>query len=193
VARRLMLHSFKKAANGCTVKVMGEGASDVQRFEEEALNGADILVLDQNLVYPNGTVFGTDIVRRLLNSGYNGFIAIRSANDTEEDHKIFFTSGAHVVLGKDVPAKDMIARLRLSHQKFLMGSARPPLPEPTAYKPCASSYSPSPRIAPTIGLTTESFIPHSDHYASLSLDSLTSLVPYSQRIRSLPHVYNSDV
>eukprot|EP00667_Euglena_gracilis_P004881 EG_transcript_4907 len=119
IAQRLLVHNLRTHAPGTGVDVMGSSPEDVEHFVEMALQRrADVLIIDQNLVYSQVTVLGTDIVRRLLAAGFAGFIAIRSASDDAADRLLYAQSGAHCVLGKDVNGADMVARLKRAYWQF---------------------------------------------------------------------------
>ena len=60
----------------------------------------------QNMTnYPQGDVFGTDLVKELRALNFSGLLFIRSANT--EDEELYLTSGATAMLHKTVKAKEI--------------------------------------------------------------------------------------
>eukprot|EP00667_Euglena_gracilis_P003147 EG_transcript_3155 len=115
VARRLILHAFRAYGNQPRVAAYGKCLSDVEVFIKQALNDTDIVLLDQFLDFGHTVVLGTDLVTRLLSSGFKGFVSIWSANVTEEDSALFRGCGAHCVVGKDVPCRSVVDLIKAEY------------------------------------------------------------------------------
>ena len=80
----------------------------------------------QNIDIPGGEVKGTNVARRLLRKGYQGFVCIRSANDSDEDKALVEESGAHWFIDKQIPIRRMLELLQREYYHFLL--QRGPLP-----------------------------------------------------------------
>ena len=86
---------------------------EVAEFMDVVLTEGDIAILDQHLEYGGDTnLLGTDIVAKLLQGGFQGLICMRSGNTADDDVSKYRTAGAHCVFGKDIPMKQMIARMK---------------------------------------------------------------------------------
>eukprot|EP00667_Euglena_gracilis_P029286 EG_transcript_38551 len=103
IARRVLLHGLAAHAPQAIGEAFGGTQEEVAAFETAALNGADVLILDQHLDYQGVTLHGTDIAQRLRHAGYGGLVCVRSANATEEDEAEYRRCGANCMIGKDVP------------------------------------------------------------------------------------------
>eukprot|EP00668_Euglena_longa_P019952 GGOE01024798.1.p1 GENE.GGOE01024798.1~~GGOE01024798.1.p1 ORF type:complete len:675 (-),score=155.14 GGOE01024798.1:191-2107(-) len=112
VARKLLAHSLRTHIKGAVVAVYGASEDEVDSFVEAAICGADVVVLDQNVTFGTTTVLGTNVVHRLLGRGFVGCICIRSANSSVDDQALYFASGAHCVLGKDLPPSELAMQLQ---------------------------------------------------------------------------------
>jgi len=64
-----------------------------------------VCVFDQNMIYSEGAVLGSDLTKQLRDQGFNGLIIVRSANDSEESQKIYLDAGASAALSKGTSAK----------------------------------------------------------------------------------------
>ena len=79
-----------------------------------------VAILDQNLNYIDGDVYGTDLVRRLRGEfAWRGAILIQSANCETSDVREYLHAGADGALDKGVSAAlqtDILARVY--HDRF---------------------------------------------------------------------------
>jgi CheY-like chemotaxis protein len=72
-----------------------------------------IVILDQNLNYPDGDVLGTDLASTLRRNAYGGTIVIQSANAEPSDCITYADAGADGTLAKGVLAATSAAELAL--------------------------------------------------------------------------------
>eukprot|EP00667_Euglena_gracilis_P003694 EG_transcript_3706 len=120
VARRLMTHSLQTYAKAESVQVFGQRATDVDAFLSFVLSSsADVVLLDQNLEYPQTTFLGTDLVRHLLGAGFPGLVCLRTANAEECDRDFYRRCGVHCVIGKDVSGPVMVAQLMSAYAQHI--------------------------------------------------------------------------
>jgi CheY-like chemotaxis protein/signal transduction histidine kinase len=118
IARRLLVQTLTTTVQPQSVKAYGATPEEVHDFRLEALQNADVLIVDQYLDYDGACFLGTTVIRQLLADGFPGLIAIRSANGSRKDQLAYFSHGAHCVIGKDVPPKellDMISEAYVQH------------------------------------------------------------------------------
>eukprot|EP00668_Euglena_longa_P010458 GGOE01012665.1.p1 GENE.GGOE01012665.1~~GGOE01012665.1.p1 ORF type:complete len:340 (-),score=81.45 GGOE01012665.1:726-1745(-) len=133
VTQLLLQFHISKWCSPCVVQCFGKQEEDIEAFVAVALAEADIVIMDQNLQYSR-LHLGSDIARRLVQSGFGGFICLRSANDSVEDRALYLSSGAHCCFGKDLPCTQLVAELKeryCSHQRrggMEQGRCTPPLP-----------------------------------------------------------------
>eukprot|EP00669_Euglena_mutabilis_P011485 TRINITY_DN6117_c0_g1_i2.p1 TRINITY_DN6117_c0_g1~~TRINITY_DN6117_c0_g1_i2.p1 ORF type:complete len:518 (+),score=90.83 TRINITY_DN6117_c0_g1_i2:217-1554(+) len=127
-SRRIMEHHIRTYIPTARVTAFGERESDVELFVARAIEGADVVIVDQHLDYQEPHL-GTDVVRRLRQMGYKGLICIRSADDSPEDQRRYAASGAHCSVGKDVPGPEMVAHLIAAYHD-LHGRSAPTLDAP---------------------------------------------------------------
>eukprot|EP00667_Euglena_gracilis_P019680 EG_transcript_21128 len=118
VARRLLVHTLSAEPLRATVLAFGETAEDVPEFLQNALCGADIVILDYHLEYGNVSFLGTDLMRSLLDRGYRGLICIRSANAASCDEATYIEAGAHCFIGKDVQPRAMVDSLITAYHRY---------------------------------------------------------------------------
>eukprot|EP00667_Euglena_gracilis_P018549 EG_transcript_19690 len=111
VARRLLQFLLTSWCDPSVVHCLGEEEADVEAFMGLAMQGADVLVVDQHLVYSR-TYLGTEIVQRLRSLGFRGFICIRSGDDGAEDRNRYLQHGANCSFGKDVPGAQFVTQLK---------------------------------------------------------------------------------
>jgi DNA-binding response OmpR family regulator len=112
-ARRLLYHNLVAHAQTDAVRTFGANEEEVAEFMDVVLTEGDIAILDQHLEYGGDTnLLGTDIVAKLLQGGFQGLICMRSGNTADDDVSKYRTAGAHCVFGKDIPMKQMIARMK---------------------------------------------------------------------------------
>eukprot|EP00667_Euglena_gracilis_P005102 EG_transcript_5133 len=116
VARRLLVHTLSAEPMRAAVLAFGETVEDVSDFLQQAVCGADIVILDHHLEYGNASFLGTDLLRSLLDRGYRGLICVRSANATPHDETTFIEAGAHCFIGKDLPPPAMVTSLMAAYQ-----------------------------------------------------------------------------
>eukprot|EP00667_Euglena_gracilis_P007068 EG_transcript_7130 len=93
-ALRLVEFYLNRWCQPATVQCFGAKEEDAMEFVDLAAVNADVVILDQHLVYGRATYHGTDLARRLLAQGFAGLICIRSGDDTEEDQQRYLASGA---------------------------------------------------------------------------------------------------
>ena len=72
-----------------------------------------VVILDQNLNYPDGDVLGTDLASTLRRNAYGGTIVIQSANAEPSDCITYADAGADGTLAKGVLAATSAAELAL--------------------------------------------------------------------------------
>ena len=72
-----------------------------------------VVILDQNLTYPDGDVLGTDLAAALRRDAYGGTIVIQSANAEPSDCITYADAGADGTLAKGVLAATSAAELAL--------------------------------------------------------------------------------
>jgi len=108
IARRLLVQTLTTTVQPQSVKAYGATPEEVHDFRLEALQNADVLIVDQYLDYDGACFLGTTVIRQLLAEGFAGLVAIRSANVSRKDQLAYFSHGAHCVIGKDVPPKEML-------------------------------------------------------------------------------------
>jgi len=78
--------------------------------------------LDQNMDYPAGSILGTEVTTSLREAGFEGVIAIRSANDEPASRKRYLEAGASGHLSKGgKPDKLTRDLLRIYSRVFRMG------------------------------------------------------------------------
>eukprot|EP00667_Euglena_gracilis_P004547 EG_transcript_4574 len=115
IARRVLFHTFTKQVPGAVVQVFGETADEVYLFMQQALAQADIVVMDNHLAYGAVQLVGSELLRTLVQDGYQGLACIRSANVSDPDLALYATCGAHCVLGKDVPPLAMVRQISAAY------------------------------------------------------------------------------
>ena len=72
-----------------------------------------VVILDQNLNYPDGDVLGTDLASTLRRNAYGGTIVIQSANAEPSDCITYADAGADGTLAKGVLAATSASELAL--------------------------------------------------------------------------------
>eukprot|EP00667_Euglena_gracilis_P001325 EG_transcript_1325 len=113
---RLVEHHLRRCC--APADVLTFGAADVEEFLRQAVDRADVVILDQHLEHPSFSSLGTDVVARLRQRHFRGLVCIRSAADSPEDRQRYSASGAHCTLGKDVPGPVMIEQLKAAYLRF---------------------------------------------------------------------------
>eukprot|EP00667_Euglena_gracilis_P005001 EG_transcript_5029 len=114
-ARRLLTYNLMKHLSSATVRSFGESAADVPQFISLVLQEADIAILDEYLDFHGSEmVLGSDLVRQLRAAGFTGLLCIRSANVAGNECDRYYSSGADVVFGKDLPMTQLITQLRVA-------------------------------------------------------------------------------
>eukprot|EP00668_Euglena_longa_P036242 GGOE01046580.1.p1 GENE.GGOE01046580.1~~GGOE01046580.1.p1 ORF type:complete len:493 (-),score=84.55 GGOE01046580.1:483-1961(-) len=121
-ARRLLQFHITTWCSPGTVRCFGEREEDIDAFCITAAAEADIVILDQNLAYSQ-LHLGSDIARKLVQSGFAGFICLRSANDSTEDQALYLRSGAHCCFGKDLLGRQLMTELMQHYCRFREGAA----------------------------------------------------------------------
>eukprot|EP00667_Euglena_gracilis_P002680 EG_transcript_2684 len=132
--RLLQFHIAKSCAPGA-VRCFGEVEEDMEAFVTSTLAEADIAILDQNLQYSTPHL-GTDIAQRLVESGFAGFICLRSANDSPEDRALYLRSGAHCCFGKDLLGRQLMDELQAAYCLFEQQQRSPIEPTPPTAQSC---------------------------------------------------------
>lgn len=109
VACKLLEHSIRRHCKEPKVTV-GTFRSKVAEFVPRAMcESANICVIDQHLDYsPTEQYLGTDLIKALLASGFDGLLCIRSANVATYDVQLYRASGAHYWVGKEVPMRETL-------------------------------------------------------------------------------------
>ena len=146
VARRLVVHQVMRHASPGSVRVFGETPDEVLQFVPACMEEpTDVVIIDQNLEYDNGTYLGTDLLEQLVAQGFEGLLCVRSANCSEEDVQLYVRKGAHCILGKDMLGNEMVEAIA---RAYIMKceSQR----QPTTLLAAAASSSPWELDAPTI-------------------------------------------
>eukprot|EP00668_Euglena_longa_P007008 GGOE01008371.1.p1 GENE.GGOE01008371.1~~GGOE01008371.1.p1 ORF type:complete len:677 (-),score=200.43 GGOE01008371.1:758-2674(-) len=118
VARRLLEHILRLHLPSCTVEVFGSDAQEIRSFMCASLDHADMVIVDNHLIYKDAQFLGTQLLSELFQNGYCGFACMRSANAAPEDQVQYFASGAHCCLGKDIGPREMVSRLQASYLEF---------------------------------------------------------------------------
>ena len=72
----------------------------------------------QNLEFPGATMCGTDIIRELKDAGYKNLICVRTVSVTDADVGLYFQSGAHCVLDKELSMADFTRQLVREYNQF---------------------------------------------------------------------------
>eukprot|EP00667_Euglena_gracilis_P029906 EG_transcript_40355 len=101
LARRLLLHCLQVHLPQAKPRVFGATVDEIEHFISAALLDADIVILDQHLEYGSTALYGTDVVARLLENGFTGFVVMRSANSDDHHRAHYERCGAHLTVGKD--------------------------------------------------------------------------------------------
>eukprot|EP00667_Euglena_gracilis_P004417 EG_transcript_4441 len=123
IARRLLVHTLTAAVSNVVVRAYGQSPAEVEDFLDDALAGADIVILDQHLDYGSATVFGTELLQLLHQKGFAGFSCIRSANVSAENQAAYLRAGADCAIGKDVRPDDLLRCLAAHYAKRLRGQS----------------------------------------------------------------------
>jgi DNA-binding NarL/FixJ family response regulator len=108
---RLLEFHIRRWCQPSEVHTFGSHEADVEVFLSQASRNADIVILDQHLLYSHEHL-GTDLVRKLLARGYGGMVCIRSADDSAEDVALYARSGAHCSFGKDLLGQEVMEQLK---------------------------------------------------------------------------------
>ena len=115
VARQLVERNLSTRAHPQTVRTFGEVPAEAEAFVAAVLADGHIAILDQNLDWRGTCLQGTRLVRQLLAAGFKGLICIRSANNSETDTRGYLRSGAHCVLGKELPMKQAVDAMKAAY------------------------------------------------------------------------------
>eukprot|EP00667_Euglena_gracilis_P006648 EG_transcript_6702 len=106
-AQRLLRFHLEQWCAPSSVVSLGANAADVDAFMATSLL-ADVVIVDQNLVWGCEEVLGSNLVHQLRRLRYAGFICIRSADDGPNDQALYRQAGANCSVGKDVLGHVMI-------------------------------------------------------------------------------------
>ena len=126
VARVTLGTNLQDVVPNGTILMYGKDADEVEEFKQAALQSADILILDENVDVPGAELYGSAILKELIQKGYNGFACIRSGNSDPSAQALSARSGAHWHVGKEVPMRQMIRDLQTQYAKFQEQKAVPP-------------------------------------------------------------------
>jgi hypothetical protein len=116
-SRKIMEHHIRTYVPTARVTTFGESESDIELFVAKAIEGADIVIVDQHLEY-EASYLGTDALRQLVLLGFSGLMCVRSGDDAEEDRRRYTKCGAHCFLGKDLTGPEMVERLTAAYLAF---------------------------------------------------------------------------
>eukprot|EP00667_Euglena_gracilis_P003243 EG_transcript_3253 len=122
IARRLLENVLWRHLPSCTVEVFGSDPQDVHSFVEAALDHADVVLVDNHLLYEGAQFLGTQLLVELFQNGYRGFACMRSANISPEDQAQYVASGAHCCMGKDVRPQELVSHLQASYLDYCHAS-----------------------------------------------------------------------
>eukprot|EP00670_Eutreptiella_braarudii_P012780 CAMPEP_0174335302 /NCGR_PEP_ID=MMETSP0810-20121108/20663_1 /TAXON_ID=73025 ORGANISM="Eutreptiella gymnastica-like, Strain CCMP1594" /NCGR_SAMPLE_ID=MMETSP0810 /ASSEMBLY_ACC=CAM_ASM_000659 /LENGTH=618 /DNA_ID=CAMNT_0015453577 /DNA_START=13 /DNA_END=1870 /DNA_ORIENTATION=+ len=125
VARRLVVSQLMRFAAPVSVKAFGESHFEVEEFVSASINVADIVIMDENLVYASGTYLGSDLLVQFVEQGFRGLLCTRSANCSAEDVDKYHSKGAHCVLMKDMSGWEMMKSIAHSYRKLLQEQCAP--------------------------------------------------------------------
>eukprot|EP00668_Euglena_longa_P042842 GGOE01056719.1.p1 GENE.GGOE01056719.1~~GGOE01056719.1.p1 ORF type:complete len:740 (+),score=216.30 GGOE01056719.1:35-2221(+) len=100
-AQRLLRFHIQQWCAPASVICLGASAADIPPFLSHALL-ADIVILDEHLDWEVDRHLGSDLVRQLRRLRYEGFICVRSADDSPADQAHFLRAGANCSVGKDL-------------------------------------------------------------------------------------------
>jgi len=113
---------------------MEKTSSDQER------GSADIILLDQNIeLRGEETVYGTALTSKLRGLGFQGLIAIRSANSNPSDVTEYLKSGADLCIGKDQTNKAFASIISSAYLKKTFGGNTNPRRYSAAPEPSESS------------------------------------------------------
>ena len=74
---------------------------DVVCTDASRVGAHNVMVLiDQNMEYPEGSIYGTELIAQMRQKGFVGLAAIRSANDSPKDEELYLDAGADGVVSK---------------------------------------------------------------------------------------------
>eukprot|EP00668_Euglena_longa_P000507 GGOE01000630.1.p1 GENE.GGOE01000630.1~~GGOE01000630.1.p1 ORF type:complete len:766 (-),score=229.22 GGOE01000630.1:549-2846(-) len=152
-AQRLLRFHIQQWCAPASVICLGASAADIPPFLSHALL-ADIVILDEHLDWEVDRHLGSDLVRQLRRLRYEGFICVRSADDSPADQAHFLRAGANCSVGKDLLGPVMVQRLQAEYSAFV----RPPLvavnpAEPNEPRP------PTPSPLPRSGMSVADLCP----------------------------------
>eukprot|EP00668_Euglena_longa_P025129 GGOE01031361.1.p1 GENE.GGOE01031361.1~~GGOE01031361.1.p1 ORF type:complete len:711 (-),score=198.49 GGOE01031361.1:160-2292(-) len=119
VAQRLLQFHIQRLCSPKEAFCFGAVLADVDAFMAKALEEANVVIIDQHLVYPEESLLGTDLVRKLLQLRFDGLICIRSADDAPEDRTLYLQSGAHCCVGKDTSGPAIVEELKRAYLRHV--------------------------------------------------------------------------
>jgi len=77
-----------------------------------------IVLIDQNMEYPEGSVYGSELIAQMRRKGFVGLAAIRSANDSPKDEELYLDAGADGVVSKGLKKADAVKKIvQLYHER----------------------------------------------------------------------------
>lgn len=119
ISVQLLSHQLTRWATSIGIQTYGASAAEVPLFVRDALTRATIAICDQHMDFPQRPHLGTDLVRQLRDSGFQGLLVIRSAGPSQLDTAFFLASGADLVLPKELPGREVVQRLHHAAINFL--------------------------------------------------------------------------
>lgn len=105
---RLSYKGLAKMLGATDHMILGSTYEEADGLVETVLKAAQdkgdcnmVCIFDQNMDnYPEGRVLGTDTIKKLRTSGFNGLLFIRSANDDTASRLMYKNAGADSTLSK---------------------------------------------------------------------------------------------
>ena len=117
---------FKRLDASPESYILGETHAEVAELPKLACEIASkvghqhvILLLDQNMHWPEGTILGSEMCRLLREQSFLGFICMRSANDSEEEVTMMLAAGANAVAPKCLSPKAAIQAIRSTYEQWV--------------------------------------------------------------------------
>ena len=120
-SRRRLLRLLQRSNPAHSVRGFGDDAQDVRLFASAATSGAHIAILEQSLEFgPGSHVFGTDVMRSLVEAGYQGLLCLRVAHVAEEDLDLYFNAGAHCVFDTTASIAAMWTDIQVAYVRYIV-------------------------------------------------------------------------
>mmetsp|Transcript_6239 Transcript_6239/g.12393 ORF Transcript_6239/g.12393 Transcript_6239/m.12393 type:complete len:915 (+) Transcript_6239:47-2791(+) len=121
--QRVLLRKFSKDSI-----ILGESVKEVKGATSRIMAAnCDAVILDQNLVYSDAHILGTDLCKDLRAKGFLGVILMRSANTEKSDVDIYLGAGADGYLPKSYTssqiAREIEAAVHERKQELMLARA----------------------------------------------------------------------